>query len=178
MRLAAVAVPILAALPMAITVPFLTTRELFILRMNPELLDRYGNADEAGRRELLAGEIATRPLPSGDWTEPRGVTTEEWFATPIDICNALVALDDLGDDPDLAPVRTIMTSQEDLPVETDFARLLYNPGGEPGVQFDAWLAVTDTGRRYAVVGGAASETEPIHPARFLVILSALDLLPT
>jgi hypothetical protein len=161
-----------------ITVPFLTTRELFILRMDPELLERYSNADESGRRALLAEEIAGRPLPTGDWTEPREVTTVEWFATPTDICQALVALDDLGDDPDLAPVRTIMTSQEDLPIETDFARLLYKPGGEPGVQFDAWLAVTDAGRRYAVVGGAASETEPIHPALYLVIVRALDLLPT
>jgi hypothetical protein len=99
-------------------------------------------------------------------------------ATPTDICQALVALDDLGDDPDLAPVRSIMTTnQDDFAIETEFDRLLYKPGGEPGVQFEAWLAVTDTGERYAVVGDAASETEPIDPAVHLVLASALDLLP-
>ncbi len=161
-----------------ITVPFLTTRELFILRSDLELLERYGNADENGRRELLAEEIAGRPLPTGDWTEPRDVTTVEWFATPIDICQALVALDDLDGDPDLAPVRSIMTGNDMLDTEEEFTRVLYKPGGEPGVLFEAWLAVTDTGQRYAVVGGAASETERIHPALSLVLPSALDLLPS
>ncbi len=160
-----------------ITVPFLTTRELFILRSDLELLERYADADESGRRALLAGEIAGEPLPSGGWTEPRDVTTVEWFATPTDICQALVALDDLHGDPDLAPVRSIMTGADMLPTEEDFARLFFKPGGEPGVHFEAWLAVTESGERYAVVGGAASETEGIDPALSLIQASALDLLP-
>ena len=161
----------------SITVPFLTTRELFVLRSNPELLERYGGADERGRRELLT-EIADQPLPETDWSEPRDVTTVEWFATPTDICQALVALDDVAEDPDLAPVRSIMTANEAaFTTDEPFARLLYKPGGEPGVHFEAWLAVTDTGERYAVIGGAASETERIHPALSLVLASALDLVP-
>ena len=45
------------------------------------------------------------------------------------------------------------------------------------MHFEAWLAVTDTGERYAIIGGAASETERIHPALSLVLASALDLVP-
>ena len=57
------------------------------------------------------------------------MTTVEWFATPTDICQALVALDNLGDDPDLAPVRSIMTANEEaFTTEEQFARLLYKPG--------------------------------------------------
>ena len=52
----------------SITVPFLTTRELFVLRSDLELLERYGDADEDARRALLAEEIAGQTpsgLPSG-----------------------------------------------------------------------------------------------------------------
>jgi hypothetical protein len=168
----------------AITVPFLTTRELFVLRSNAQLRMRYRDADELGRRRLLTEEIAGRPLHVSDWNDPRDVTTVEWFASPNDVCRALVALDDLDDDPDLAPVRTIMTANQDLFTndqgfnrDQGFSRLFYKGGSEPGVHFEAWLAVTTDGQRYAVVGGAASDTEPIDPGLSRLLLTALELLP-
>jgi hypothetical protein len=161
----------------AITMPFLTTRELFALRSSLELRRRYIDSDVDGRRALLDSEITGRPQRLVGWTEPRAVTTIEWFATPTDICRALVALDDIADDPDLAPVGEIMTANEDQFTTDRLTRVSYKPGGEPGVHFEAWLAVTTTGERFAVIGGAASDTEQIDPALSTILLTALDLLP-
>jgi Beta-lactamase enzyme family/ORF 12 gene product N-terminal len=162
----------------AITLPFLTTRELFALRSNFQLRMRYLDADENARRQLLAEEITGQPVHLLDWYQPRDVTTVEWFATPTDICQALVALDDLDDDPDLAPVRGIMTANEDLfTTDQELARLLYKAGGEPGVHFEAWLAATVNGQRFAIVGGAASDIQPIHPTLSTLLATALDLVP-
>jgi len=162
----------------AITRPFLTTRELFALRSNFQLRRRYLDADEHTRRQLLAEEITDQPVHLLDWAEPRDVTTVEWFATPTDICQALVALDDLDDNPALGPVREIMTANEDgFTTDRQLDRLLYKGGSEPGVLFEAWLAVTADGERYAIVGGAASDTEQIHPTLSTLLTSALELLP-
>ena len=68
-----------------ITMPFLTTHELFALRSNYHLRNRYIDSDLIGRRALLGDEITGRPVNLLAWTEPRDVTTVEWFATPIDI---------------------------------------------------------------------------------------------
>jgi hypothetical protein len=162
----------------AITQPFLTTRELFALRSDFQLRRRYLDADERTRRQLLAEEVTGQPVHLLDWEEPRDVTTVEWFATPIDICQALVALDDLDANAELGPVREIMTANEDVfTTDRPLDRLLFKGGSEPGVLFEAWLAVTAEGQRFAIVGGAASDTEQIHPTLATLLTSALELLP-
>ena len=85
----------------AATIPMPTTRELFVIKTNPDLLARYEAAGVDERRALLAGEVAAAPLPSvADFpTNPTAVTTVEWFASPADLCRALVALDDLATRP-------------------------------------------------------------------------------
>ncbi len=76
----------------AATTPMLTTREMFVIKTNPDLLARYQSADAAARRDLLDGEVAAAPLPAvTDFpTAPTAVTTVEWFASPADVCRALV----------------------------------------------------------------------------------------
>ena len=139
---------------------------------------RYLDADENTRRQLLADEVTGQPVHLVDWEQPRDVTTVEWFATPTDICQVLVALDDLDDNSALAPVRQIMTANEDLfTTDQELARLLFKAGSEPGVLFEAWLAVTPNGQRFAIIGGAASDLAPIHPTLNTLLTSALDLLP-
>ena len=48
----------------AATTPMLTTREMFVIKTNPDLLARYQSADGAARRALLEGEVAAAPLPA------------------------------------------------------------------------------------------------------------------
>jgi len=76
--------------------PFLTTRELFIVKWGPDgLVDRYRDTDEAGRRALLDGEVAAASLPAVDAVDqqvPVRVEEVEWFASSQAICRALVWL--------------------------------------------------------------------------------------
>ena len=78
--------------------PFLTTREMFILKLDqwPALANRYLAADEAGRRALLASTIDRAPLPAvaaaKAWTTPRDINTLEYFASASDICRAYTSL--------------------------------------------------------------------------------------
>ena len=74
--------------------PFLTTREMFILKLSqwPAMANRYIAANQAGRRALLAGTVDPAPLPAvaaaQAWTTPRDINSIEWFASADDICRA------------------------------------------------------------------------------------------
>lgn len=123
-------------------IPFLATRELFVLKApeNADLATAYLAAGVAGRRALLAGEIAAAPLHLELWTEPRQIDTLEWFASTADLCAAMVKLRDLGSEPGLGPVLDILAVNPGLPVDT--ARWPYvgfKGGSEPGVFQLTWL---------------------------------------
>jgi hypothetical protein len=71
----------------ALDVPFLTTRELFALKLHdwPELAKRYLALGAAGRQALLSGTVDRVPLstlPTASWTGPRDIGSLEWFASP------------------------------------------------------------------------------------------------
>jgi len=72
--------------------PFLTTREIFTLKLDqwPALAESYLAAGQAGRRALLAGTVDRAPLPAvaaaGAWIAPRAVNSLEYFASASDIC--------------------------------------------------------------------------------------------
>jgi len=159
--------------------PLLTTREWFTMEADPALLDRYVAAgDDAARRRLLAEEVAAAPLPAPEdlpiaATSP---TTVGWFATPLDVCRALVALDDLAADPALAPIREILGANPGLPVDPAvLPRVLHKGGSEPGVLFAAWLAARPDGSRLVVAGGVVDETNPVDPLTLQLLGLGLTL---
>jgi len=90
--------------------PFLTTREIFTLKLRhwPALAERYLAADQAGRRALLASTVDRAPLPAvaaaGSWIAPRAVTSLEYFASADDLCRAYASLAALARRPGLAPI--------------------------------------------------------------------------
>jgi beta-lactamase class A len=94
--------------------PFLTTRELFILKLGqwPALASRYIAANEAGRRALLAATIDRAPLPAvaaaQGWTTPRDISSLEWFASADDICHVCASLAALARRPGLSPVAGVL----------------------------------------------------------------------
>ena len=161
----------------AITLPFLTTRELFIIKADADLLARYSAADTAERRELLEAEVAGAPLPQLDlWIEPREVTRAEWFASPTDVCRALVALDELAATPGLEPVGKVLSTNPGVEVDPDvFEEVFFKGGSEPGVVFGAWLGRRPDGSRVVVAGGDADEAVEISPATFLLVPLGLTL---
>jgi hypothetical protein len=161
----------------AITLPFVTTRELFIIKADADLLARYATAGTAERRRLLDDEVAGAPLPGPEpWIEPREVTNAEWFASPADVCRALVALDALADNPGLEPVAEVLSANPGVDVDPDlYDEVFFKGGSEPGVLFAAWLATRRDGSRVVVTGGDADEATEVSPAIFLLLSLGLTV---
>jgi beta-lactamase class A len=162
--------------------PFLTTREMFILKLDqwPALANRYLAADEAGRQALLAGTIDRAPLPAvaaaQAWTAPRDINSLEWFASADDICRAYTALAALARRPGLSPIGQVL-SLNDGGLQLDPAQwktTWFKGGSEPGVATLAYLATTQTGQSYVVTVLAENPSQPINQATAApILLSAI-----
>lgn len=102
----------------ALDQPFLTTRELFILRLEqwPSLASRYVRADTAGRRALLA-DVDRMSLPTMSsargWTAPRAIDSVEWFASADDLSRVYTSLRRLASRPGLAPIARVLEFNDD-----------------------------------------------------------------
>jgi len=166
----------------ALDQPFLTTRELFVLKLDqwPALAERYIAANEAGRRALLASTVDRAPLPAlaaaQAWTTPRDINTLEWFASADDICRAYTALAALARRPGLSPISQVL-SLNDGGLQLDPAQwktTWFKGGSEPGVLTLAYLATTQTGQSYVVTVLAENPSQPINEATAApVLLSAI-----
>jgi beta-lactamase class A len=162
--------------------PFLTTRELFILKLDqwPALANRYIAANQVGRQALLAGTVDREPLPAvaaaQAWTTPRDINSLEWFASADDICRAYTALAALARRPGLAPIGQVL-SLNDGGLALDPAQwktTWFKGGSEPGVLTLAYLATTRTGQSYVVTVLAEDPSQPINEATAApVLLSAI-----
>jgi hypothetical protein len=162
--------------------PFLTTREIFILKLDqwPALAKRYSAADEPHRRALLAGTVDRAPLPpvaaAGAWTTPRDINSLEYFASASDLCGAYASLAALARRPGLSPIGQVI-SLNDGGLQLDPAQwktTWFKGGSEPGVLTLAYLATTRTGRSYVVTVLAENPSQPIDETTAIpVILSAI-----
>jgi beta-lactamase class A len=162
--------------------PFLTTRELFILKLDdwPALAKRYLAANEAGRRTLLATTIDRAPLPSTAaaeaWTTPRDINSLEWFASADDLCRGYASLAVLARRPGLSPIGSVLSINNgglQLPA-AQWKTTWFKGGSEPGVLTLAYLATTRTGDSYVVAVLAENPSRPIDEATAApVMLSAV-----
>ena len=108
----------------ALDTPFLTTRELFVLKLDdwPALANSYLTLNAAGRQAMLTGTVDRVPLSAltvaaeKAWTQPRDIGTLEWFASPADICRVYASLAALSRQPGLAPVASILAINNGSPV--------------------------------------------------------------
>ncbi len=135
--------------------PFLTTKELFQVKLNPALRTRYLEADEPGRRAILA-EITDIPLAPIEqvltWTGPIEVDTLEWFATPASLCRVLQTL---NADPDAAAIMAINPGIGDQTGRWE--TIGFKGGSEPGLLVMAWIVTDADGRTFTVTGAAVSD---------------------
>lgn len=159
----------------ALNQPFLTTREAFILKyggVDDAELEAWLAGEEAMRRELL-GEWSDRPLPPIGALSPAPTLIDEveWFASPADLCRAMVVLDELSRWPGLERIDEVMAAPEglfDLPGRT----VWYKGGSEPGV-FNGTVLAGD-GEVTAVVSGTLVDPVAIA-ADPLALLEVLGL---
>ena len=152
----------------ALDVPFLTTRELFVLKLDdwPKLAQRYLALDPAGRQAMLSGTVDRVPLSSlsaTPWTGPRDIGSLEWFASPTDICHVFASLATLARQPKLAPLAGILERNAgDMSLDPSrWRRVWFKGGSEPGVLTLSYLATTRTGQAYVASVLAENPSAPL-----------------
>lgn len=130
--------------------PFLTTRELFTLKLTdyPRMATVFEGLPSPLQRLYLAGLVDKLPLPPIEsvesWTTPRSINTIEWFASPADVCRAFAGLDRQAATPGLEPVGDALSLEDGaLLLDPDTWRQTWFKGGsELGVLTLNYLART------------------------------------
>ncbi|MEU5863135.1 serine hydrolase [Nonomuraea sp. NPDC047529] len=144
-------------------VPFLTTRELFVLKGadHPRYAERYLSLGTSARRDYLARVVDKVPVSKvRAWSEPRELDRLEWFATPAQVCRAYGELARLKD----ARVGEVL-SITDAGLRLDKAQwpVVWHKGGsEPGLVAMSFLARTAGGRTYVVSTTAVNPSAPLQ----------------
>ncbi|UBU11719.1 serine hydrolase [Nonomuraea gerenzanensis] len=143
-------------------VPFLTTRDLFVLKGvdYPRHAKRYLSLNDAGQRAYLEKVVAKTPLSKfAMWSAPRELDTLEWYASPAQICRAYAGLVKLGD----RRVGEVMSiSDGGLGLDrAQWPTVWFKGGSEPGVSDAGFLARTKQGRTYVVTTMAIDPKAPI-----------------
>jgi Beta-lactamase enzyme family len=155
--------------------PFLTTREVFQLKMNacPSLAEPYEGLDREGRRSYLSKTIDPLPLPAlTPWVEPRAIDSIGWFASASDICRAFSGLSRQAENPDLSGVgHALSINDGGVGLRRDrWQRVWFKGGSEPGVLTLNYLATTTDGETF-VVSAMASNAQTALDQVFAVVES-------
>ena len=173
----------------ALNVPFLTTREAFLLKdLYPALAQRYLGLAPGQRAAFLAS--SADPLPfsqaqaqnAAGGSLPTDIDTIEWFASPDDICRAFAGLQQLAAQPALAPLGSIL-SADNLGIGLDPAQwptVWFKPGSEPGVATVGYLATNSKGQTFVVVAmlsdPAATLSPSAGPGLLAIVRGAFELI--
>ncbi|MFF3002501.1 serine hydrolase [Kitasatospora sp. NPDC057940] len=163
-------------------IPCLTTKAFFQLKANqyPARADEYLALPEHHRSAALR-ELERLPLPDvrETWPQPRRIDQIEWFASPIDICNAYAALWRF-DQPEIGHALALNDDGLNL-APSRFPTVWYKGGSEPGVITLNYLARTSDDRTLAtslMVSDAGTAPDKVGTALKgqAVIRGAFDLL--
>ena len=144
--------------------PFLTTRELFILKSSNHeaLLKRYQSDDQAQRRAVL-NEVDKLPLPelSDIGSTPKALDAE-WFFTAQELCGLIEKVADLP----------LMSINPGVASAKDWERVAFKGGSEPGVlNLTTWLKAKN-GKTYCVAATWNNDV-PLEEGRFMALYSGL-----
>jgi len=133
--------------------PFLTTRDMFILKGAPEssLQSWLDAPDEAARRALHDTLQTMTTAGVRPWTAPRAVDSVEWFASGEDLCDLMVSLHHLAEGGAGQTVRDILSVNPGIPQPPGrWNYLAYKGGSEPGVLHLNWYAERADGRVFFI----------------------------
>jgi hypothetical protein len=161
-------------------IPFLTTREMFTIKLSdPALLEEYvaGDADE--RRELLE-MIDGQPMPPVEnvlsWDQPIAIDTVEWLATMEDLSRAMIWLWQASERPGLEPIRKILTLNPGVPADPDvWPVIAFKGGSEVGVMALSWLMERADDRLFTYAVTVSNPNAPIDEQ--MVVVKAAGAFP-
>lgn len=150
--------------------PFLSPREAFALKAEPggAAAAAWLRLDAAGRRAALPALAATPPEALPAFFEPRYVDSIGWFASPREICDALVWILRRTESGPAAVARDVLGLNRGLSVDPAFFTFAgYNGGAEPGAHCAAWLLRRPDGRWFAFCAAWNDASTALDERRFL-----------
>ncbi|MBN1946009.1 MAG: serine hydrolase [Bradymonadales bacterium] len=166
-------------------IPFITTREMFILKLltDRETLDRYlampdeeqlGYLDE----EVAVADLTPAYLTSAFWTLPFRIDELEWFATAEDLCRVMAALRSVGASETGQAVLDILSINPGVQFNTDhWPYIGYKGGSEPGVLNMSWLLRRDDGRWFVMSASFNDyQRSPVTERVAILLAGAAELL--
>jgi len=164
----------------ALNVPFLTTRELFLLKyVDPLLADQYLHLAPGQRAAFLAAAVDPLPLSQAQLqnaSSPADIDTIEWFASPDDICRAFAGLQQLAAQPALAPLGPILSANNSgLGLDpAQWPTIWFKGGSEPGVLTLGYLATDSKGQTFVVVAMLSNPAAALSPSAELGLLALVQ----
>ncbi|MFF4414823.1 serine hydrolase [Streptosporangium sp. NPDC001559] len=133
-----------------LNVPFLTTKELFLLKGidHPRQARTYLSLSTAKKRKYLRDVVAKQDGSTmKPWTTPREVDTIEWFGSPRDVCRAYVGLTRLNS----KTLNETLSGFDGLGLDAKkWPTVWFKGGSEPGLLDLAYLGRSASGRTYVV----------------------------
>ncbi|HEY5258209.1 MAG TPA: serine hydrolase [Candidatus Baltobacteraceae bacterium] len=145
--------------------PFLTTRDVFILKSSEgtDLRQRYIRGRVGQRRDIL-DRVARMPLPSlSNLDTDPGLATIEWHYTNRDLCRLMSTVQGLA----------LMSINPGGINTSDWKRVAFKGGSDWGVvSITTWL-VSNNGTTYCVSATENDTTAPVSELRFAQLYDAL-----
>ncbi|NCP13261.1 MAG: serine hydrolase [Sphingomonadales bacterium] len=135
--------------------PFLTTRELFLLKASdPQIVAAWKSedaADNAAAQSALAmSEMTVADISAAFANGPKALDIE-WFASPDDLAKLFAHMRRTAD-PKAFEIMTINPSATPA-IKENWAYIGYKGGSEPGVLNLTWLLTDKTGRDHVLTLG-------------------------
>ena len=138
--------------------PFLSTREIFLLKLLPEHAGwvNLSNEDQAAYLDdelsgLTLEDVDPETVPDGPWD----IEQLEYFASADDMCRTWLRLEGLIDasEPDDAAAATVaLSTNPGLDIDAaSWPEIWFKGGSEPGVFALTWRLVGSDGREFVVV---------------------------
>jgi beta-lactamase class A len=159
--------------------PFLTTRELFLLKASPDaLIDIWrkgGTVTRSATAEMLAQtNVPLDKINAAFANGPRALDIE-WFASPADIARLFAFMRRTGD-PKAFEILAI-NSQASAAIKEAWRYVGFKGGSEPGVINLTWIATDKAGRDWVLTLGWNNPAAAVDDAKFLSLAQRILLLP-
>lgn len=169
--------PVLGIADPARNRPFLGTMELFKLKGVAGLAERYLPLDEAGRRKLLGGEVASIPpilINATSFTQkiPNRIDTLEWFESPNDLVRVMDWLRRNTEGMAGIEARKVLSVNPGVSpdVRGKWQWIGYKGGSEPGVMNMTLLLQARNGDWYVVTGSWNDVQKAVDEGRFASLI--------
>jgi beta-lactamase class A len=151
--------------------PFLTTREMFVLKAS-EQGEAYARADQARRRAILASLDSNevnekRVLEVFSSGSPVLIEDIEWYASMQDERRLMRVLAEMPGDTarEIMAVTTSLTDAE----EAEWSYVGYKGGSEPGVLNLSWLLRDDAGQWHMLAVSHMDPTSEVDTSTLMMI---------